>query len=467
MKLTELRTLTIRQIASQIREGKTSPTEITKLMLERIKRTDAQVKAYVTVLGEAELLKQAEAAELHLRSGCDLGPLHGIPVSIKDLFETEGIRTTCGSRLKQDYVPKTDCTVVSRLKSAGAIILGKTNTHEFALGGVTPPTRNPWHTQHIPGGSSGGSAAAIVACSAIVATGSDTGGSIRIPASFCGVVGLKPTYSRVSRAGVFPESWSLDHVGPIARRVEDSALMLKVMAGYDRSDPTSSHRRVPDYVERIQHGVRGLRVGVPGNHFFEHCDREVSDAVSSALEVLKELGCQLVDFEFPYLPEIMAAYTTIDSCESSAYHERELADRAEDFKPDVRLLLEQGLFIPATYYIQALRVRAMVFEAITNVFQKFDVIVTPSEPVVAPAVGQGTVAIEKYEETVDGAEVRYLAPFNLTGLPALSIPCGFSRSNLPIGMQIIGDAFDESTVLRVGNAYESETDWHLKFPQLD
>ena len=464
MKLSEIRELTLPQIAAGIRGGKTSPTEIIELLLERIEKTDNKVKAYVTVLDKSTLLRLADAAELELKSGHDLGPLHGIPVSVKDLFETAGIKTTCGSRLMQDYVPKNDCAVVTRLKSAGAIVLGKTNTHEFALGGITPPTKNPWNVSHIPGGSSGGSAAAIAASSAIAATGSDTGGSIRIPAAFCGVVGLKPTYGRVSRAGVFPESWSLDHVGPITRRVVDAALMLRIMAGYDQSDPTSSTRPVPDYLDHLEDDVTGLKVGVPNNYFFDNCDGEVTDAVSAAIEVLKDLGCRTVGFDFPYLPEIMAAYTTIDSCEASAYHEKEIAERADEFQPDVRLLLEQGLFIPATYYIQALRTRAMIFPAIMSLFKKFNVIVTPSEPTVAPELGQRTIRFGHTEETVDSAFCRYLAPFNLTGLPALSLHCGFSH-NLPVGMQIIGKAFDESTVLQVGNAYENATDWHKKFPE--
>ena len=466
MKVSALRELTLAQIATKIRNGETSPTELIRLLLDQIRRTDDKVKAYVTVLGESELLGLAEAAELQLRSGHDFGQLHGIPIGIKDLFETAGIRTTCGSRLMRNYVPTTDCTVVSRLKSAGAIVLGKTNTHEFALGGVTPPTRNPWNLDRIPGGSSGGSAAAIAASSAIITTGSDTGGSIRIPAAFCGVVGLKPTYTRVSRAGVFPESWSLDHVGPITRRVIDAAVMLRVMAGYDELDPTSSTLPVPDYVEKISNGVSGLRIGVPNNYFFENCHGEVTNAVQEAIDCLRGLGCRTVGFDFPLLPEIMAAYMTLDFCEASAYHQKDVAERAEEFQPDVRLLLEQGLFIPATYYIQALRVRAMIYPAVSSLFKNFDAIITPSEPMVAPKVGQGRIGFGNYKETVDGAEVRFLAPFNLTGLPALSIPCGFSDDNLPIGMQIIGRGFDESTVLRIGYAYENATDWHMKYPEV-
>jgi len=464
VKMSELRQLTLLQIAEKIRNGETSSSEIVTLLLEQIRRTDDRVKAYVTVC-EDNALKLAEAAEIQIKSGHDLGSLHGIPVSIKDLFETRGVRTTCGSKLMQDYVPTVDCTVVERLKSAGAIMLGKLNTHEFALGGVTPPTRNPWNLNHIPGGSSGGSAAAIAVSSAIATTGSDTGGSIRIPASYCGVVGLKPTYGRVSRAGVFPESWSLDHVGPITKRVEDAALLLSVIAGYDERDPTSSERVVPDYTKMLEIDASGLRIGVPENYFFEYCDEEVRKAVHSAIDQLEKQGCSIIEFEFPYIPEIMASYTAIDMCESSSYHERQLAEMADDFTSDVRLLLEQGLFIPATYYIQAQRIRAMVYPKVTRLFKIFDAVVTPSEPTVAPEVGSQIVEFEGVKEDVTSAMVRYLAPFNLTGLPALSVPCGFSKG-LPIGMQIIGKAYDESTVFRVGYAYEQATNWHLKWPAI-
>jgi aspartyl-tRNA(Asn)/glutamyl-tRNA(Gln) amidotransferase subunit A len=466
MKLSELRELTLLEIAEKIREGKTSPTEIVRLLLDRIRKTDDKLKAYITVLDESSLIKATEASELQLASGHDLGPLHGIPISVKDLFETAGIKTTCGSRVMRDYVPKSDSTVVARLKSAGAIVLGKTNTHEFALGGVTPPTKNPWNIDHIPGGSSGGSAAALAASSAIATTGSDTGGSIRIPASFCGVVGLKPTYSRVSRAGVFPESWSLDHVGPLTRRVEDAALVLKIMAGYDESDPTSSTQAVPDYVTQTHGDLTGIRIGTPNNHFFEHCHEQVTDAINAAIDLFRGMGCKIIGFDFPFLPEIMASHVALDLCEASVYHEREIENRAAEFQPDVRLLLEQGLFLPATYYIQALRVRAMVLPVVTTLFNRFDVIITPTQPMVAPKIDQQLVMFDNGHETVDVAESRYVTPFNLTGLPALSIPCGLSRNNLPIGMQIIGRAFDESTVLRIGNAFESATDWHLKFPEL-
>jgi aspartyl-tRNA(Asn)/glutamyl-tRNA(Gln) amidotransferase subunit A len=465
MKISELRTLSLRQIEMQLREGKTASSEITQLLLEQIHRTEPKLKAYVTVC-ERGALEQAEAADRKLKAGQAPGMLHGVPVSIKDLFETEGVLTTCGSKLRQSYVPKSDCTVVKRLKREGAIVLGKTNTHEFALGAITPPTRNPWNLDHIPGGSSGGSAASIAACSSIAATGSDTGGSIRIPCSFCGVVGLKPTYGRVSRAGVFPESWSLDHIGPITRSVEDAALMLGVMAGHDPLDPTSSDEPVPDYLRRLRDPTSGLMVGVPSNYFFERCDQEVSKSVQSAIEILMQLGCRRVDFRFPRSVEIVAAHIAIDQSESSSYHRESLAQRPGDFQPDVRLLLEQGMFISAVDYIQAQRFRGLVFNEVMRLFERFDVIVTPTQPITAPLVGEQTIRFADGEETVDSAVSRFDAPFNLLGLPSLTVPCGFSNDGLPIGMQIVGRPFDESTVLQVGYAYENATDWYSRFPDI-
>lgn len=453
------------EITEQVRTRTFSPTEIIEVLLDQIRKTDDKVKAYVTVC-ERQAIETARMMELQPK-GHDLGPLGGIPISVKDLFETAGIKTTCGSRLMQGYVPTSDCTVVKRLKEAGAIVLGKLNTHEFALGGVTPPTRNPWDLKCIPGGSSGGSAAAIAAGSAIATTGSDTGGSIRVPASLCGAVGLKPTYGRVSRAGVFPESWSLDHVGPITRRVDDAAFLLSYMAGFDELDPTSSRCPTGQFTEHLNDSVRGLRVGVPVNHFFELCEEDVRNAVESAIDVIERLGCTTVDFKFPYVPEIRAAYTAIDSCETSAYHENRLSQRAKEFAEDSRVQIEAGLFIPATYYINAQRVRGLVLPEILKLFKQFDAIVTPTVPAVAPEVGVFHLNFEGIEEYIDVAMMRYCAPFNFLGLPALSVPCGFSTSGLPIGMQLIGNLYDEQTILRLGHAYEEATLWHTMFPDIE
>lgn len=463
MKLSELRNLTLLEIAMRIRQRSSSPTEITQLLLDQIGRNDDIIKAYVTVC-KTNSLKLAAAAEIQLNSGEDLGPLHGIPVSIKDTFETSGILTKCGSKMMEKNLPKSDCTVVKRLRSHGAVVLGKVNTHEFGLAGTTPRVVNPWNRKCISGGSSCGSGAAIAACSAIAATGSDTGGSIRIPASFCGVVGLKPTYGRVSRAGVFPESWSLDHVGPITRCVEDAALLLSIMAGHDDLDPTSSELPVPDYVGQLKNDISGVRVGVPKNHFFDRCDKEVITGVNVAIDLLKELGCRIVRFEFPCIPETMSAFNVIDKCEVSAYHQQIMKLRADDYQPEVRAFLEQGLLIPATNYINALRTRSLVFREVLKLFRRFDAIVTPTTPIVAPEIGENTLSLDGDDEDISNAVIRYVAPFNLTGLPALTVPCGFSNRGLPIGMQVISKAYDELTALQIGHLYERASDWHTRFP---
>lgn len=437
-----------------IRTGDTSSSELVSLLLDQIRATEDRIRAYVTINEGA--MKQAKRTDREVRARRK-GVLSGIPISFKDNFETRGIRTTCSSEILREYVPTTDATVVRRLKSAGAIVLGKLNMHEFAQGGLTPPTRNPWNTECIAGGSSGGSGAAVAAASALAATGSDTGGSIRGPSSFCGVVGLKPTYGRVSRHGIFPASWSLDHIGPIVRRVEDAAVMLMHMAGRDVADPTTSDVQVPDYVRAINREFKALRIGVPRNHFFEGSDARVSKVVRNAIHKLEGLGCTAVEFEFPHVEEIMAARQTIEMCEATSFHLHWLATVESKYKPDVRLPLEQGLFVPAVYYIQALRYRAKIFPEILRLFRKFDVMITPTEVCVATKTGQ---IIE--EDTI----MHCTGSFNILGLPALSIPCGFV-DGLPVGMQIVGNAFDETTVLKVGLEYERVSKLYLREPPLN
>jgi aspartyl-tRNA(Asn)/glutamyl-tRNA(Gln) amidotransferase subunit A len=466
LKLNELNSLTILEIAQLFRTQRSSPVEVVRLLLDQIRRTEDKVKAYVTVC-EENALKLAEIAEAEIRSSHNLGPLHGIPISIKDIFETEGVRTTCGSKLLSDYVPKHDSTVVRRLKSAGAILLGKTNTHEFALGCITPPTRNPWDLNRIPGGSSGGSAAALAASSAIATTGSDTGGSIRIPASFCGVVGLKPTYCRVSRAGIFPQSWSLDTAGPITARVEDAALLLSIMAGRDELDPSSSCLPVPDYLTASKESVSGLTIGIPSNFFFDHCQEQVLEVVRNGIDTLKGMGCSVVEFEFPHISEFRAAQAVLELVEPCAYHTRALAERPEDFAPDSRMFLEQAMLIPAVHYIQALRFRTIAYSAVSDLMKHFDAIVTPTEPMVACEVGEQLMKFDDLEEDINLATGRYVAPFNLVGLPAISVPCGFSSNGLPIGMQIVGKAYDEATILRIARAYEQKAEWYKQHPQIE
>jgi aspartyl-tRNA(Asn)/glutamyl-tRNA(Gln) amidotransferase subunit A len=447
-----------RELAAQVRAGEVTPTELLETVLGRIEATDGEVKAYLHVRAD-EARREAENAERELREGRDRGPLHGLPVSVKDLVEMKGEPTTYGSPIFRDHLPTHDATVVKRLRSAGAVIVGKTNTHEFALGGVTPPTRNPYDLSRIPGGSSGGSAAAIAAGSALLTIGSDTGGSIRIPASYCGTVGLKPTYGLVSRVGVFPESWSLDHLGPITRHVEDAALLLGAIAGHDPGDPASPQTAVPDYLEELGGDVSGMRVGVPTNHFFDDLDPEVEAAVRAAIEHLETCGMTVRELEFPCIDEILGAYTALDLSEIATNHQRIYREHADEYLPDTKLFIEMGFFVPVTTYIDALRARPRLLTRVLDAMSEIDVLAVPSQPIVAPKVGASTATINGHEEDLLYAMIRMLAPFNLTGLPALSICCGYSADGLPIGLQLVGKLYEEPIVLRVAHAYQTTTPW--------
>jgi len=453
----------MRTIARRLRAGELTPGALVDRVLARILQTDDELKAYTTVCAE-EARAEAEAAERALAAGEEKGVLQGIPVSVKDLIETKGIRTTYGSRIFADNVPDADATVVTRLRDAGAVIVGKTNTHEFALGGITPPTRNPFDLDRIPGGSSGGSAAAIAAGSAVVSLGSDTGGSIRIPASYCGVVGLKPTYGLVSRVGVFPESWSLDHVGPITRYVEDAAYLLGVIAGPDPRDHTTAGTVAPDYVAELEKGAAGLRVGVPRNHFFDDVDEEVATAVRSAVQVLAVGGVEVEELDFPKPDELLAAHTAIDLGEIASNHRRLYAVHAEKYQPDTKMLIEAGFFLHAFTYVDSLRSRPQLLREVVGAMGSVDALAVPTQPIVAPRIGETAVMIGGQEHDLYFAMVRLLAVFNFTGQPALSVCCGFDSRKLPIGLQLVGRPFADATVLRLGQAYESATDWLERLP---
>ncbi len=460
--------LTISELSKLLRKKEISPVEVTTAFLKRINQLDGRMNAYITVL-EDQAMRSSREVERAIVSGNYLGPLHGVPVAVKDLFMTEGIRTTAGSKILADFVPEDDSTVVRRLKDAGAIIIGKTNLHEFAYGPTNDnphygATRNPWDTERIPGGSSGGSAAAVAACLCGGALGSDTGGSIRIPASLCGIVGLKPTYGRVSRFGTIPLAWSLDHMGPMARSVEDSALILKAIAGSDVKDPTSSDAPVPDYARAIGKTVRGLKVGIPKEHFFEDMDGEIRDRVRQAIAVLQGLGVATKEVSLPYAKYSGTVLWIIVGAEASSYHETFFRTRAEEYGRDVRANLEIAQFILAAHYLKAQRVRRLLREQVLNALREVDVIVSPTTPFAAPRIGERTVKIGDRETRVMGGLDRFTCPFNLTGLPAISLPCGFTSSGLPIGLQIAGRPFDEETLLKVASAYEANTDWHQRRP---
>jgi len=434
-------------------------------VLARIDAVEPAVRAFATVTADHAVMS-AKQAEKEIAAGQYRGPLHGVTVGVKDLVETAGVATTSSSQTRADYVPKEDAAIVRRLQDAGAIMVGKTHTHEFAFGVITPTTRNPWNTEHIPGGSSGGSGAALAAGMCHIAVGTDTGGSIRIPASVNGVAGLKPTYGRVSRSGIASLSWALDHVGPMARTVADAAAMLQAVAGYDRSDPATVDLPVDDYAAALTGGVEGLTIGVPTNYYFDGTDPEVESAVRAAVDRLAGLGATVREVEIPLPEAYMPAEYAIFLAEASAYHQQRLRTKGELIQPDVRLLLEVGELVYATDYIKALRARTLMQNGWRDMFaQGLDLLAAPTLPHVAAKVGQQQFELGEPEPVIN-AYVRTSAPGNLTGLPAMSVPCGFSSAGLPIGLQLIGRPFDERTVLQAAAAFESAYDRAGEMPQL-
>jgi aspartyl-tRNA(Asn)/glutamyl-tRNA(Gln) amidotransferase subunit A len=448
--------LTLSAAAAHIQAGRLSPVELTNSVLDRIDATQNTLRAFVCVT--AELARNAaQAAAEEIAAGRYRGPLHGIPLGVKDLYDTAGVLSTSGSNVRAGHIPDTDAVTVERLFAAGMVMVGKTHTHEFAYGVITPISRNPWNPRHIVGGSSGGAAAAVASGACMVGLGSDTAGSIRIPASLCGTVGLKPTYGRVSRRGVASLAWSLDHVGPLTRNVRDCALVLNAIAGFDRLDPACVDVPVPDYTAGLDQDITGLRVGVPANYFFDHVHDDVAAAVRHAIGVLHNLGAQVREVTIPYADALAAVEFGIVLPEASAYHQQWLRDKGDLYSPDVRLLLEMGQFVLATDYIKALRIRTLIQQAWAAMFDDIDVLVSPSTPFAAPSVGTVDVTwSDGMTEDIVTALRRLTSPGNVTGLPALSLPVGFNGSTgLPLGMQIIGRPFDEATVLRIGQAYET------------
>lgn len=465
----DLNGLTIARAAEAVRARELSPLELTQAYLARIERLDPRINAYITVTTERAL---ADAKQLtdELAAGTTRSPLHGIPIALKDLYETAGIRTTGGAKIHADHVPTRDGMVARRLRDAGTILLGKLNTHEYAYGVTTTnphfgATHNPWNLEHIPGGSSGGSGAAIAAGLATATTGTDTGGSIRMPASVCGVVGLKPTYGRVSKAGVLPLSYLFDHAGPITRSVEDAALMLNVIAGYDPADATTVRTSVDDYTSGLGTDLRGLRVGIPRGYFFAQLDDEVAAAVERAIEDLRQLGADVRDVDVAGVEVGVAAVFALVVAEAQEIHAEAWRTRPDDFGADVRELLA-GPAPDAPSLMLALRARDALTTAMRCALESVDLLVTPTTPIVAARIGQETIRYGGVEESLLFAMIRCTAPFNATGLPALSLPCGFTRAGLPVGLQIAGRPFDEVTVLRAGYAYERATEWHARKPRL-
>jgi aspartyl-tRNA(Asn)/glutamyl-tRNA(Gln) amidotransferase subunit A len=455
--------LPIDELAPAIQTGKISPVALTEACLDRIGRHDDKLKSFICLAHDA--LEQARNAERDLESGKPLGPLHGIPIAIKDNYLTDDMPTTVGSTAPGLRFPMRDSAAAARLRAAGAILIGKTRTHEFAWGNVTPPVRNPWDTSRVPSGSSGGSGAAVAARFVPGAMGSDTGGSIRMPAAACGVVGIKPTFGRVSRDGVVPHSWSLDHAGPLTRTVADAAHLLQVLAGYDPADPACQDQPVPEYTKALGRSVKGLRVGVCRNHFFERNQDEVERAVEDAIADFASKGARIVEFRIPNLQYGLAAIFAIELASSTAYHDVSLRKRlTPHFQPDVRTLVEIGRFVTAPDYLKAEQLRAVLIEDFRRAFDEVDVIVGPTTPITAWKSGDWTVKVGGKDESVLAASWRFTFPYNLTGLPAISIPCGFDRDGLPIGLQIAARPFDEMTVFAAAHAYERTHEWVQRMP---
>src|SRR5215510_4309262 len=442
----QLAYLSLAEAATLIAKREVSPVELTQAMLDRVAALDPKLHSYYTVFS-AEALAVAREAEAQIRGGDYHGPLHGIPLAVKDIYESGP--TTCGSKLRKDYVAQQDCTVVKKLKQAGGVMLGKLATYEFAMGLPTlasyfQPARNPWNLDMDPGGSSSGSGAALAAGLTFGAMGSDTGGSIRWPAFCCGIVGMKATYGRVSRAGVFPLSWNLDHTGPMTRTVKDCALMLQACAGYDPVDPASAPEPVPDFSAKLGRDIKGMRLGIPRRLFEENCGKEILASFDKAVAQMAQLGAAVTEVESISFGELWAVFWPLIFADAAAYHLEDLKKRAGDYNPDLRMGLAAGVLVSATAYLQAQRVREQIRRKMLRQLEAVDLFMLPTTglmpaPIRAKSPGLFLLAEDFY---------IYTPLFNLTGFPALAVPCGFSAAGLPIGFQLAGKPFDEATVFQ-------------------
>ena len=462
---------TIRSLADAIRARQISPVEATRAYLDRIDRFDSTLRAFITVDREGAL-RQAATLEAEAKAGRLRGPLHGVPLAYKDLCFIRGLPTSCGTKTAEYFTAREDATVATRLAAAGAITLGKLNMTELALGPFGEnqhhgDVQNPWKLGHVAGGSSSGSAAAVAAGLAAGAIGSDTGGSIRLPAACCGIVGVKPTYGRVSRSGVMPLSWSLDHIGPMTRTVVDAALMLTVIAGHDRCDATSSRRAVPDYVSRLARPPAALRIGVPENFYFDRLDAELTAIVQTAAGALATLGMKVGTVHVPDPAVLVGVSNILARCESAAIHARLIKERPHELQPHVLARLEPGFHVSAHDYLQAQRLRARLARTfVAEVFDAIDVLVAPTIPEPPPplAVAKAGTADDRVARM--GRFSRLTRPFNALGLPVVSVPCGFSADGRPVGMQLVGRPFAEATLLALAHAYEQATPWAARRPNL-
>ncbi|SMQ14326.1 aspartyl-tRNA(Asn)/glutamyl-tRNA(Gln) amidotransferase subunit A [Streptomyces sp. Ag82_O1-12] len=444
--------LSLAEAARALRARELSPVELTESVLDRIGAVDGRLRAYATVAADAAA-DAAVRAEREISEDGPRSPLHGIPMGLKDLIDAAGLPTTASSDVRAGHIADHDSQVAARLKAAGTVLLGKTHTHEFAYGLTTPQTSNAWDQSRVAGGSSGGSAVAVAAGEATFALGTDTGGSIRVPAALNGVVGLKPTYGLVSRSGVTSLSWSLDHVGPLTRSATDAALVLAATAGYDPRDPASVSGPPLEFTGSGD--LKGLRVGIPRNHYFDRVSPEVEEAVRRAIDRLTELGAKLVEVEIPMARYVQAIQWGLMVPEATAYHEQSLRSVPDLYTPDVRVLLEAGELTSAGDYLRAQRARTMMRDGWARMFDEIDVLAAPTVPMTAAKSGQDTVEwADGTVEAVSDSYVRLSAPANITGVPAITLPVGHDHAGLPIGMQLMARPFRDATVLRVGRVYE-------------
>jgi aspartyl-tRNA(Asn)/glutamyl-tRNA(Gln) amidotransferase subunit A len=467
---TELALMSLTAVAKAIAEKAVSSHEVTRSCLDRIAQWQPRLNAFMALEAE-QALKAADEADASLAKGNAKGVLHGVPLAHKDMYYEAGKVVTCGSKIRRDFVATTTSTALQRIKDAGTIRLGSLQMAEFAYG----PTghnahfgavHNPWHVDHITGGSSSGSGSAVAARLTFAALGSDTGGSVRMPAHFCGVTGLKTTVGRVSRAGAMPLSHSLDTVGPLARSAEDCALLMGLMAGADPDDPTAVNLPVPDYMAATKGSLKGIRIGVPTAFYVDDLDAEVARVLDETVATLKREGAEIVKVELPDQRQLSSASQLVLAVEAAALHKRWMIERLEDYGPQVRMRLENGLAVPAVTYLEAMRWRGPALSAHNAAVAGVDAVIAPVSPIPAPTIAESDVGGDSGAEAVIQRLTRFTRPVNYLGVPSLSIPSGFTASGLPVGLQLIGRSFDEATLLRIGAAFQRATDFHDRVPKL-
>jgi aspartyl-tRNA(Asn)/glutamyl-tRNA(Gln) amidotransferase subunit A len=466
----ELALMSLTAVAKAIGEKKVSSREVTRALLHRIAEWQPKLNAFMAIESE-QALAAADEADAELAKGKSRGVLHGVPLAHKDMYYEAGKVVTCGSLIRRDFVAKTTATALQRLKDAGSIRLGSLQMVEFAYGPTGHnvhygPVHNPWNVDHITGGSSSGSGSAVAARLTFAALGSDTGGSVRMPAHFCGVTGLKTTVGRVSRAGAMPLSQSLDTVGPLAQTAEDCALLLGLMAGADPEDPTASALPVPDYLEAAKGSLKGLKVGVPTTFYVDDLDAEVAAILDETIAVLKREGAEIVKVELPDQRQLSSASQIVLAAEAAAFHKRWMIERPQDYGAQVLMRLQNGLAVPAVSYLEAMRWRGPALAAYNAAVSGVDAVIAPAAPVPAPTIAESDVGNGPGSEAVIQRLTRFTRPVNYLGLPSLAIPSGFTRAGLPVGMQLIGRSFEEATLLRIGAAFQRATDFHAKVPKL-